>query len=144
MEIDTSMNIESILFKEYKEYLENNSKFSPKVLPSSAKQLTTFPTVLFKEENNITNVSGTTIDKSQLVDQITDIVEIYTQNQTIGDKKYASKIIMDELKYLTFDFFNHYGCQRTDCTPAEYYNKEVDRLVIIYRYNLNNWNRKIC
>lgn len=141
--IDTSINIENTLFQKYKEYIISNSKFNPLVIPSSNKTLTTFPTILFKEQNNVNNMPYTSIDRSQKVYTITDVVEIYTQNMIIDNKEYASKEIMNELKYLTFEFFEYYGCDREECTPAEYLNKEVDRLVIIYRYNFNNWNRKI-
>lgn len=143
MVVNTSMNIENTLFLKYKEYIISNSKFNPLVIPKSNKTLTKFPTILFKEQNNINNRLYTSIDRSQKVDTITDVVEIYTQDMILENKQYASKVIMDELKYLTFDFFEYYGCDRIECTPAEYLNKEVDRLVIIYRYNFNNWNRKI-
>lgn len=143
MVVDTSMNIENTIFQEYKEYLKEHSKFNPLVVPNSNKTLTKFPTVLFKEQNNVSNVSHTTINREQIVNNITDVIEIYTQNQIIDGVEYASKVVMNELKYLTFDFFDYVGATRTDCSPAEYINKEVDRLVIIYTYSVNNWNRKI-
>lgn len=141
--IDTSMNVENILYKSYKAFMENASEFSPTIIPSSSKTLSKFPTILVREQNNVNNMKFTTIDRTQRVYDITLIVEIYTQDKTINNKKFASKYIMDELKYLTFDFFENLGCRRTGCEPAEYYNKEVDRLVIIYSFSLNNWNRKI-
>ena len=141
--INTSMNVENILFNLYKDYMKKESKFEPTVLPSSSKSLTKFPTILFKEQNNVDNMQYTTLDRTQKVSDLTLVVEIYTQNKNVGNTKYASKYIMDELKYLTFDFFDVFGCQRMSCEPAEYYNKEVDRLVIIYSCSVNNWNRKI-
>lgn len=143
MVVDTSMNIENTIFQEYKAFLKENSKFNPLVISSSNKTLTKFPTVLFKEQNNTTNTTNTTINREQRVNNITDVIEIYTQNQIVDSVEYASKVVMNELKYLTFDFFDYIGAERTDCSPAEYINKEVDRLVIIYTYSVNNWNRKI-
>ena len=139
--MDNPMNIENILFQDLKRYLTENSIFSPNVVPSSNKTLSKFPTVLFNEQNNISDTSTT--DNSQKTYNITDVVEIYTQNQVVDTTTYASKYVMNELKYLIFDFFEYYGAQRISCEPTEYYNKEVDRLVIIYSYNINNWNRKI-
>ena len=141
--INTSMNIENILYKSYKAFIENASEFNPTIIPSSAKTLSKFPTILVKEQNNVDNMQYTTLDGTQRVYDITLVVEIYTQDKAIGNKKYASKYIMDELKYLTFGFFEQLGCQRISCESAEYYNNEVDRLVIIYNFSLNNWNRKI-
>lgn len=135
------MNIENLLFKDYKKFIETNSKFEPTILPSSNKDLTKFPTILFKEQNNIE--SSSTLNRIEYIDEITLVIEIYCQTKTIGNKKYASKTIMDELKYLTFEFFRTVGCERLSCEPVEYYNKEVDRLVMLYRFNINSWNNKI-
>ena len=135
------MNIENLLFKDYKKFIEINSKFEPTILPSSNKDLTKFPTILFKEQNNIE--SSSTLNRIEYIDEITLVIEIYCQTKTIGNKKYASKTIMDELKYLTFEFFRTVGCERLSCEPVEYYNKEVDRLVMLYRFNINSWNNKI-
>ncbi len=85
----------------------------------------------------------TTFDRTQKAYIISSVVEIYTQNKVIGTTTYASRYIMDELKYLVFDFFDDFGAERTSCQIAEYYNKEVDRLVITFSYSVNNWNRKI-
>jgi hypothetical protein len=137
------MNIENLLFKDYKKYIETNSKFEPTIVPSSNKDLTKFPTILFKEQGNIESERYTTLNRIEYVDEITLVIEIYSQPKTIGNKKYASKTIIDELKFLTFDFFRYMGCTRISCEPAEYYNKEVDRLVIMYNFNINSWNNKI-
>lgn len=137
------MNIENLLYKDLKEYLQENSKFSPNVVTASAKTLSSFPTVLFYETDNRTDLAHTTFDRSQRVNNILSVVEIYTQNQVVGTTTYASRYILDELKYLVFDFFDAYGAQRTSCQIAEYYNKEVDRLVITFSYSVNSWNRKI-
>ena len=139
--MDNPMNFENLIFQDYKNFLTTNSIFSPNVVPSSNKTLSKFPTVLFKEQNNASDT--TTTDNSQKTYDITDVIEIYTQKQVVGTTTYASKYVMDELKYLTFEFFEYYGARRISCEPTEYYNKEVDRLVITYSYNVNNWNRKI-
>lgn len=143
MEIDVSMNMEDTMYSLYKEYIEENSKFSPKVFNASPKKLPQLPTITIVEQNNIEDNQYRSLDKNQYVNKITTVIEIYTQDKVIENKKYASKEIMNELKYLTFDFFRKYGCERLSCESAEYYNKEIDRLVIMYRYNVNSWNKKI-
>lgn len=141
--MNAEMNTENIIYKDLKEYLLENSKFNPAVVNSAAKTLSSFPTVLFHEINNTTDLYHTTFDRTQRVNNISSVVEIYTQNKVVGNTNYASKYILDELKFLVFDFFDVLGAERTSCQIAEYYNKEVDRLVITYSYSVNNWNRKI-
>lgn len=141
--IDTSMNIESMVFKLYKQYLKDKSKFSPNVFNKAPKNLSVFPTIVLKESNNIEDSNYTTLDRKESVSEITDTIDIYTKDMVINGKKYPSKEIMNELKFLTFEFFQAWGFTRTQCSEADYLNLEVDRLVIMEKCNLNNWNRKI-
>lgn len=141
--LNKEMNVENIILNDLKEYLTENSIFSPKVLPKSARGVSEFPTVLFRERSNANDLAHTSMDRTQVVNNINAVVEIYTQDKVVGNTKYASKNVSDELKFLIFDFFDAYGAERTGCDFAEYYNKEVDRLVITYSYSVNSWNRKI-
>ncbi len=142
-EINASMNIESMVFKLYKQYLKDKSKFSPNVFNRTPKNLSVFPTIVLKESNNTEDSSYTTLNRKEFVNTITDVIEIYTKDLIIDGVKYPSKEVMNELKYLTFDFFQAWGFTRTQCSEADYLNLEVDRLVIIETCKLNNWNRKI-
>lgn len=141
--VDTSMNIETPIFKKYKKYLQDKSRFSPNVFNKAPKSLSVFPTIVLKESNNTEDSNYTTLDRTEFVEAITDTINIYTKDMVIDGVKYPSKEIMNELKYLTFEFFQAWGFTRTQCSDADYLNKEVDRLVIIETCNLNNWNRKI-
>lgn len=142
-EINASMNIESMVFKLYKQYLKDKSKFSPNVFNRTPKNLSVFPTIVLKESNNTEDSSYTTLNRKEFVNTITDVIEIYTKDLIIDGVKYPSKEVMNELKYLTFDFFQAWGFTRTQCSEADYLNYEVDRLVIIETCNVNSWNRKI-
>lgn len=141
--IDTSMNIETPIFKKFKQYLTDKSQFAPNVFNSTPKNLAVFPTVIFKENNNIQNLNATTLDRTETVNNITDIIEIYTKDTVINGTSYSKKEITNELKYLIFDFFQSWGFTRTQCTEAEYLNYEVDRHIIIETCSLNSWNRKM-
>lgn len=143
MEQNTSMNIETTIFKKYKQYLKDNSKFAPNVFNKAPKNLSVFPTIVLKETNNIEDSNYTSLDRKEFVNEITSTIDIYTKDLIIDGVKYPSKEIMNELKYLTFDFFQAWGFTRTQCSEADYLNLEVDRLVIIETCKLNNWNRKI-
>lgn len=142
-QVDTSMNIETPIFKKLKLYLQENSRFSPNVFNDTPKNLVVFPTITFKESNNIQNLQATTLDRTETVDNITDTIEIYAKDMIISGVTYTKKQIINELKYLIFDFFQAWGFTRTQATEAEYLNYEVDRYIIIETCSLNNWNRKI-
>ena len=141
------VDIESYIFLKLRDYLANNSKFitnpTKQVFTKAPKQLADFPTIVFKETNNIDDNRYKSLNRTELVNQITDTIEIYTKDIVLDGVRYASKTIMSELKYLIFDFFEYIGADRLDCTPAEYNDYQVDRLVIIERYYQNNWNEKI-
>ena len=143
MEQNTSMNIETTIFKKYKQYLKDNSKFAPNLFNKAPKNLSVFPTIVLKETNNIEDSNYTSLDRKEFVNEITSTIDIYTKDMIIDGIKYPSKEIMNELKYLTFDFFQAWGFTRTQCSEADYLNLEIDRLVIIETCKLNNWNRKI-
>lgn len=143
MEQNTSMNIETTIFKKYKQYLKDNSKFAPNLFNKTPKNLSVFPTIVLKETNNIEDSNYTSLDRKEFVNEITSTIDIYTKDMIIDGVKYPSKEIMNELKYLTFDFFQAWGFTRTQCSEADYLNLEIDRLVIIETCKLNNWNRKI-
>ena len=142
-EVNTSMNIETPIFKKFKQYLQDKSIFSPNVFNATPKNLAVFPTVILKESNNTQNVNGTTLDRTETVNNITDTIEIYTKDTVINGTTHSKKEITNELKYLIFDFFQAWGFTRTQCTEAEYLNLEVDRYIIIETCSLNSWNRKI-
>lgn len=141
--IDTSMNIETPIFKYFKKYMQDKSQFSPNVFNATPKNLAVFPTITFRETNNTNNLRGTTLDRTETVNNITDTIEIYTKDMVIDGVNYSKKEITNELKYLIFDFFQTWGFTRTQCTQADYLNLEVDRFVIVETCSLNSWNRKM-
>lgn len=142
-QINTSMNIETTIFKKLKQFLIDKSNFSPNIFNSTPKNLAVFPTITVKETNNTQNVNATTLDRAETINELTYTIEIYTKDMVVDGTMYAKKEITNELKYLIIDFFNTYGFIRTQCTEAEYLNYEVDRFIIIETCSLNNWNRKI-
>lgn len=142
-EIKLDMNVESMIFRFYKQYLKDKSKFSPNVFNRTPKNLSVFPTIVLKETNNAEDSNYTTLDRNEFVNEITSTIEIYTKDLVIDGVKYPSKEIMNELKYLTFDFFHAWGFTRTQSSEADYLNYEVDRLVIVETCKLNSWNKKI-
>lgn len=142
-EVNTSMNIETPIFKKLKKYLQDKSKFSPNIFNATPKNLAVFPTITFKETNNTQNIGATTLDRTETVNDITYTIEIYAKDDVFNGVQYTKKEIINELKYLIFDYFQALGFTRTQASDAEYLNYEIDRYVIIETCSLNNWNRKI-
>ncbi len=146
-QIDVNFDIENYVFLDLREYLSKKSKFitdaTKQVCSRPPKQLAVFPTIVFRETNNIDDTRYRSLDRSQLVNQITDTIEIYTQDMVLNGVRYASKTIMSELKYLVFDFFEQIGAVRISAGLAETSDYQVDRYVITERYYQNNWNKKI-
>lgn len=145
--IDTNFDIENYIFLDLREYLSKKSKFitNPitQVVSKTPKQLAIFPTVLFSETDNNDDTRYRSLNRVEKAYQITDTIEIYTQDMTIDGVRYSSKTIMSELKYLVFDFFEYYGATRLSCNKGESSDYQVDRLVIVERYIQNSWNRGI-
>jgi hypothetical protein len=142
------MEIETELFLTYKEYMLKNSKYlatlnSNCIYSKSPKSLTVFPTIVMKEYSNIDSSQYKSTDRQEFVNNLSYRIEIYTKDMIVGDEKVASKAIMNELKYLTFKFFNEVGCERTLCEPAEYLDVTVDRLIIIEKCMINSWNKQL-
>lgn len=141
--INTNMDIESPIFLKFKQYLKDKSKYSPNVFNKTPQSLSVFPTIVLKETNNIEDSNYITLDRKEFVNQITDTIDIYTKDMIIDGVRISSKTIMNELKYLVFDFFQAWGFTRTQATDSEYLSYEVDRFIIIETCKLNSWNRKI-
>lgn len=137
------IDIEFYIYDLLKKYLEENSRFTPKIFLKAPKQLTTFPTIIFKETNRTENTKYKTLDYSQTVHNVTNTIEVYTQDMIIDGVKYASKIVMSEIKYLLFEFFKNIGFTINSCNLVDYYNYEVDRLIMTVSTSQASWNGKV-
>lgn len=143
--IDPYFDMESLLFRRFKDYLNENSKYNLFIFNKAPKKLVDFPTIVFEEINNVDQVQYRTFNQRgrETVSRNTYKVEIYTTDKTINKEKVPSKIMMSYLKRLVFDWFEYYGFTRVDCSKGESSNYQVDRLIILEQINECNWNRKI-
>lgn len=146
IQINPRFDIEDYIFTNFEKYMLEHSKYIPSdnerhIYNKAPKTLVRFPTILLKENGN-TELSRT-LDRTQFLDQMTYIIEIYTKDMVINGERVASKVVMSELKYLVFDFFRERGFERVGCNEAETSDYQVDRLVITERCTQNNWNRII-
>lgn len=138
-------DIETQLLREYKEFITNNSIFSDKVkiLPSTPQSFSIYPTIVFSETSNVDNLMGKTLDRIESVDNLLYQVDIYTKDVKIGNQTYAGRTVINELKDLTFKFFNDIGFIRENATRGEYIDVTVYRYTMVFSGKLNNWNMKI-
>lgn len=147
------MDIESEIVREYKQYMISNSIFGTilndkkTILPDTPQSFSKFPTIVIKETNNSMYGMGKTLDRTEYVDNILYQVDIYTKDVTMkvdGElKTFAARTVINELKDLTFKFFNQIGFNRITATRGEYIDINVNRYISVFEARLNNWNMKI-
>lgn len=138
-------DIETKLLKEYKEFMNTNSTFKDllKILPSTPQSFSVYPTIVFSEVGNSDYILGKSLDRLETVDNLTYQVDIYTKDIKLNNNTYAARTVINELKDLTFKFFNDICFIRENATRGEYIDVTVSRYTIVATGKLNNWNMKI-
>ena len=148
------IDIETELLREYKEFMFEHSRFlnnDKSILPSTPQSFSIYPTIVFSEVNNIDAILGKSLDRMETVDNLIYQVDIYTKDITITEtvdgvttkKKIAARTVINELKDLTFKFFNDIGFIRENATRSEYIDVTVSRYTIVESGKVNNWNMMI-
>lgn len=137
--------IENDLFLEYKEYMLSKSKFSDTLLivPHIPNSLAKFPTIIMREINNSDNMVGKTTNRMESVSKLSYRVSIYVKPVTIDGTKYQENQIMDEMKKLTYDFFNQIGFDRNSSRRTDNIDKSILRQEMIFTGNLASWNNSL-
>lgn len=137
--------IESDLFLEYKEYMLSKSKFKDLmlILPHNPQSLAKFPTIIMKEINNSDNRVGKTTDRIESVSRLSYRVSVYVKPVTIDGTKYQENQIMDEIKKLTYHFFNQVGFNRNSSRRTDNIDKSILRQEMIFTGNLASWNNSL-
>lgn len=136
--------IETDLFLEYKKYMLEKSKFKDMlIVPMTPKSSTKFPTIVMAEINNSDNISGKTTDRTEYVSRLTYRVSIYVKPIIVDGVKYQELQVMNELKELTYHFFNMIGFDRSSSRRTDNLDKSVFRQEIIFTGNLASWNNSL-
>ena len=136
---------ETRIIKEYNNYILDKSIFRDtiKVLPNPPQSFSTFPTIVISEISNVQNIRATSTNYYEHSDRIGYRVDIYTKNITIGNKKYQARNVRSELVLLTCDFFMNCGFIRSNGNKSDYVDISVDRYILTFSANKNNWNGNI-
>lgn len=137
--------IETNLFLEYKEYMLARSKFKDSMLivPHTPQSLAKFPTIIMSEINNSDNAMGKTTDRIESVSRISYRVSVYVKPVTIEGTKYQENQVMEEIKKLTYDFFNQVGFNRNSSRRTDNVDKSILRQEMIFTGNLASWNNSL-
>lgn len=133
------MNEYEYIFDKYKEYLVNNSKYSPTVVKYNNNTVSKFPTVVCTLSNWV-DTDNVTIDKIENYQQYYFTINIYTKDKTKGSNIVTtSQVISEELSELTTQFFGKIlNMKRTRHSPEPNLDTSVLRVVIQYQCMIGN------
>lgn len=139
------MDIENKMLNLYYNYIKDKSRFRDLLLivPKTPQSFSQFPTIVFKEINNTDYFGGKSLNRQEFVNRLSYVVEIYSKDVILNGQKIMSARVINELKYLTHDFFNSIGFTRTSSAAGEYIDLTVDRHICTFEGKVNNWNGKI-
>lgn len=137
--------IENDLFLEYKEYMLEKSKFKDVMLivPHTPKSIAKFPTIVMEEMNNSDNSVGKTTDRIESVSRLSYRVGVFVKPVTIDGVKYQENQVMDELKELTYHFFNQCGFNRNSSRRTDNLDTSILRQEMIFTGRLASWNNSL-
>lgn len=144
------LDIYNEMFLKYENFINENIEYEVNIQKKTPQTLSKFPTILFKETNNI---NGTfTTNRQEFIDEISYTIEIYTKDTVVTKldeysnptkQMVASNVIMRELINYTYDFFLNMKFNRELVDDGDYTDITVDRKIMIFSCTLNSWNRKI-
>lgn len=137
--------IETQLFLEYKEYMLEKSKFKDTMLivPHTPQSIAKFPTIVMAEINNSDNPLGKTTDRIESVSRLSYRVSVFVKPVTIEGTKYQENQVMEEIKELTYHFFNQIGFNRNSSRRTDNIDKSILRQEMIFTGNLASWNNSL-
>lgn len=132
-------NVYNKIFKEFKEYVIENSKYNPKIVKYNSYTSTYFPLITCILSNN-TDTDNCTNDKIERYEAFYFTIDIYTQNKTKGANIItASEVISEELSKLTTQFFgNKLNMKKTLNKPTPNLDNRVLRKTIQYQCEIGN------
>lgn len=122
------------LYLEYKNYIENNSSYSPKVVKNYNYDSSYFPIVDFSYDDSV-NTDNATVDGIEYYDREYFIITLYVQDSG----NISRNIITEELVDLTQKFLGKYkGMTRTSCKPIPNMDRSILRTSIKYECYVGN------
>lgn len=130
------------IFQDYKNYIVENSNFSPRVVKDYTSTSTHFP-IISCQLSNIVDTDYCTLDMIEKYEEMYLTIDIYTKNKTINNNEVASQLINDELTNLTIEFFNSIKMKRTLCRLTPNLDTSITRRTIQYQALVSTYRKNI-
>lgn len=131
------------IFKDFKDYIESNSKYSPRVVKYNTNTSTYFPIVVCTLSNTI-STDYCTNDKIEYYDEHYYTIEVYTKDKVNGTNiTVSSQIINEELTKLSIEFFEKINMKRTLCQITPNLDTSILRRTIRYQGLIGNVRENI-
>ena len=122
------------LYLEYKNFIQENSKYSPYVTKGDIKTSTKFPIIVFQQQDD-KNTDESTVDRLEYYDAEYLQITIYTQDSDDTSRN----VIANELKNLTHIFMGlKKNMKRTACKPIPNLDTSVLRTLMTYQCYYGN------
>lgn len=127
-----------IIFQNYKKFVEENNKYGTRVVKYNTNTSAYFPIVSCvltnnPEDNTKTQKNGDKRERYYFT------INIYAKNKTQGKTTISSQEIVDEIKNLTYLFFEgHLGMYRSSSRPTYNLDTSILRHTIMYECTINN------
>lgn len=125
-----------LLFKQFKQFISNNSQYNARVVKYNTKSSTYFPVITFVMSDNTLGESS--IDNIDKFDNYYFTIDIYTQDKKNNDSIIASQVINDELTELTNKFFSELNMRRTLCQYTPNIDDEILRRTLRFQCSISN------
>lgn len=128
-----------IIFKDFKQYIVDNSIYSPQIYKTSPQKPPKFPTIEFKMMDNKVDNNNCSIDNREFYYIVPFMITIFTQNIGNTDKS----VVANELSKLTNKYFMKIGMLKSGQNDAPNADITVLRRVITYESKIGNKNYNI-
>ena len=130
--------IYEVIFQRYKQFMLENSKYSPRVVKYSSRESAYFPfsTCELKNYTDTNTKTQKKVDKSK---NFYFTINHYARDIVKNNKTVASQLVIDELTELTHQFFGEMlGMYCTLDRPTPNLDTEILRQTIQYDCQINN------
>ena len=137
--------VEDSLFREYKDYINNNSIYSSKlkIYNATPSDLATFPIIIMRQINESDYIEGKTTDRLEYVSRINYRVSIYAKPTIIGNTKHQPRQIINELRELTSNFFRNIGLDKDSDRPTDNIDLSISRQEMMFSGKVASWNNSL-
>lgn len=132
-------NFYEILYKDFKQYILNNSIYSPQIYKTPPQKPPKFPVVEFKMMDSKVDNNNCSIDNKEFYYIVPFMITIYTQN--IGDLD--KSIIADELSKLVNKYLMNLGMLKSGQEDIPNVDTTFLRRIISYESKVGNKNYSI-